>query len=157
MIDLTDFFADDFNEEDEAVIMTETLKRCDNDFAGIEFIFNEVVIVPEAIYKVLVLIRSCDDSEHCGDDYWYEGLVEDLYFLESDGKFYKIIYKPFFYEDYRFLEGWGEREACEYAKKYEMSARCFSHIRFKKDRCENKQLKITDGLLPKPEDWYKDE
>lgn len=157
MIDLNEFFANDFDEEEEAVIMTETLTRCDDEFAGMEFIFNEVIIVPDAIYKVMVLLSAFDEYECTRDDAWYEGDVKDMYFIESDGKFYKIIYEPYFSEYYRFLDGWGEKEAEEYAEKYNMRATLFSHLRFNRDRCEKRVMKITNGPLPRPGDWYKDE
>lgn len=136
MIDLIDFYNKECSEYD--IIVPETLERCDKDFEGIDFTFNGDIIIPEAIYKVLVLFTNDINIEG-------EGYVKDFYFLECKGKYYKIVIKYFQYafSNIFYLSGQRNEEICKVAKSYNMDTRSFNHIRFLKRKCDTKHLETT--------------
>lgn len=139
---LIDFYSSECSEcSDNIVIIPETLERCDKDFEGIDLILNEKIIIPAAIYKVLVLYTDRINLQN-------EGYVQDLYFLEYNGKYYKIIIKYFQYafNNLFYLSGLRHEEVCKIAKLYNMNTLPFNHIKFWKRKCNNRKLEVTDGI-----------
>lgn len=136
MIDLVNFYRKECSKYD--IIVPETLKRCDDDFEGIDFTFNGDIIIPEAIYKVLVLLTDKISLEG-------EGYVKEFYFLECKGKYYKIVIKYFQYafSNIFYLSGKRNEEICKVAKSYNMDTLSFNHIKFWKRKCDTRHLETT--------------
>lgn len=136
MIDLVNFYKEECGRHD--IIVPETLERCDDDFEGIDFTFNGDKIVPEAIYKVLVLLADKISLE-C------EGYVKEFYFLECKGKYYKIVIKYFQYafSHVLYLEGQRNKDVCKVARSYNLDTRPYNHLKFWKPKCDTKHLETT--------------
>lgn len=136
MIDLVKFYKKECSKHD--IIVPETLERCDDDFKGIDFTFNGDKIIPEAIYKVLVLLSDKISLEG-------EGYVKEFYFLECKGKYYKIVIKYFQYAFWSlaYLSGQRNKDVCKVAKSYNIDIRPFRHLKFWEPKCVTKHLETT--------------
>lgn len=136
MIDLVNFYKEECGRHD--IIVPATLERCDDDFEGIDFIFNGDKIVPEAIYKVLVLLADKISIEG-------EGYVKEFYFLECKGKYYKIVIKYFQYafRSLHYLSGKRNKDVCKVAKSYNIDIRPYNHLEFWRLKFNAKHLETT--------------